>query len=499
MSGGHAVLARSTAWGAVWTLVATGGARIVTLAGLAALARLLAPEDFGLLAFAFVFITYIETVGDLGTGAALIYWPDRRDDAARVTFWINVVMGGVWFTAMTLLAPAIAAFFRNPEGEPILRALAWSFPIKALGNTHDALLQRELRFRARIVPELGQAAVKAAVSVPLALAGFGVWSLVWGQLAGLALWTVLLWAALPWRPRLGLPPGMLRPMLRYGRGIAAVNAIAAAVHHVDLVIVGRMLGAAALGYYQLAYKIPEMTVILLVRVASRVLFPAFSRLHAAGGEPELRAGYLTALRYVALLALPAAVGLILLAGPIVRAVFGDGWEPSIPILRALAAYMGLRALGTNAGDILKATARPGLLAGLGVGKAAVLIPALYVAGRHGATAVAVTLAGVTAGLTAVNLAVACRLTGLGAAALARALRPAVVGSAVMAPVLAAWLATAARHLPAVALPGGVLLGAIVYLAVVHVHNPDVLRHAGSSLARARPARPVAERIPETAG
>lgn len=497
MTGVQGALARSAARGAAWTLAATAGARLASLAGLAVLARILAPEDFGLVAFALVFIVYTETIGDLGTGTALIHWKDREEDAARVTFWINLGMGCVWFTAMVWLAPAIAAFFRNPEAEGILRALAWSFPLKALGNTHDALLQRRLRFRARALPELGQAVAKAGIAVPLAVAGLGVWSLVWGQLVSLVLWTCLLWAVLPWRPGPALPMDMLRSMLGYGRKIVAVNVIAAVVHHADLVIVGRMLGAAALGFYQLAYRIPELTVMLLVRVASRVLFPAFSRLHAAGGRSELKAGYLTALRYVAVLALPAAAGLVLLAEPLTLTVFGDAWAPSIPILQALAVYMGLRALGTNAGDLLKASGRPGLLAVLGLAKAAVLVPALYLAGSHGAAAVAATLAAVTGGLTVVNLFVAARLTGLTAGEIVRAVLPAAVGLGVMAPVLAAWSWTAAGWPPAVDLAGGVLLGAGAYLASVHAYRPEILRLARASVGPAR--RTAADHAGHAAG
>jgi O-antigen/teichoic acid export membrane protein len=478
-------LGRLAARGAAWTFAGTASARVASLVGIAVLARILAPEEFGLVAFALIFIVYTETVGDLGTGAALIHWKDREEDAARVTFWVNLAMGCTWFAAMYWMAPSIATFFRNPEAEPILRALAWTFPIKALGNTHDALLQRRLRFRARTLPELAQASSKMIVAVPLALLGFGAWSLVWGQIVSLVVWTALVWAVMPWWPGLALPRDMFRSMLGYGRGIVAVNVLAAVVHHADLVIVGRLLGAAALGFYQLAYKIPEMTVILLVRVASRVVFPTFSRMNAAGGLTALSGGYLAALRYVALFAVPAAVGLVVLAEPAVLTVFGTPWAPSIPILQALAVYMGLRALGTNAGDLLKASGRPGTLALLALGKAIVLLPVLYVVGPMGAAAVAVGLATVTAGFTVVDLVVACRLTGLRTRAVARTLGPAAVGTSAMAPALLAWGWATAGWAPGIVLAGGVVLGAGVYLWAVQLHDPAVLRPVAASVGLTR--------------
>jgi PST family polysaccharide transporter len=185
--------ARVTLGNVLWAFAGTAGARLASLAGLVALARILAPEDFGLVAFALVFTTYIETVGDLGAGMALIYWPSRYDDAAQVSFGINIVMGVLWGGMTLLVAPAVAAFFHEPAATPILRTLALIFPIKALGATHDALLQKQLRFRSRLVPELALAVLKAVASVGLAVAGMGVWSLVWGQIVGLAAWVGVLW------------------------------------------------------------------------------------------------------------------------------------------------------------------------------------------------------------------------------------------------------------------------------------------------------------------
>jgi PST family polysaccharide transporter len=487
-------LARSAARGVAWAFLATLAGKLVWLGGLAVLARVLAPEVFGLLAFGLVYVAYLEAIGDLGTSAALIYWPARdrasRDETAQATFVVNLGMGAGFFAATQLLAPAVAAFFHHPEAEPILRALAWAFPLKALGNTHDALLQKALRFRRRAIPELALAVAKTAAAVALALAGFGVWSLVWGQLLGLAAWTLVLWGVVDWRPGLRWPAERLRPVLAYGRGIVAVNVLAAVVHHVDLVVVGRMLGATALGFYQVASKLPEMTVTVAVWVVARVLFPTFARVAAAGGD--LAAAYLAALRYTALATLPAAVGLALVAEPLVAVVYGSQWGPSGPLLRALAVYAGLRAVGSPAGDLLKATGRSGLLAVLAVVKAAVLVPALVLAAREGSLAVATTLAGVTGATALLNLVVASRLAPAPPRRLLAALAPAVAGTLAMAAALAPW------HLgsPPLAGPAGlavqVAVGATVYLLAVRVVAPDALRRALSSLGSGRPTSVEAE-------
>lgn len=464
----------------LWAFAGTVGSRLLWLGALAVLARLLAPRDFGLLAFALVYITYVETVADLGTGAALIYWPGQREEAAQVTFVSNAVAGLAWCAITWLAAPWIAEIFHSPSGVPVLRALALSFPLKFLGTTHDALCQKEMRFRLRLVPEVAMAAGKALTAVGLALAGFGVWSLVWGHLAGLAAWTVTLWLVVPWRPKWTWPSHLARPMLAYGRGIAAVGLLAAIANHADLVIVGRMLGARALGLYQMAYKVPEMAVIVSVWVASKVLFPAFSRAHAEG--EEVGALYVAALRWTGLLAVPASLGLALVAGPLVLTLFGERWRDAVPILQALALYTGLRALGAHAGDVLKGMGRPGLLAAIAVARAALVVPLLLLASRYGPVAVALTMAGVTALTILWNVAAVCRLARVSPRALLAALRPSLVAGTGMAAALLAWRRLAPDGEGPLALAAAVMLGAAVYLLILRLVDPGWFGEMRRSLA-----------------
>jgi len=475
-------LARAAAWGVVWAFAATALSRLAWLAALAVLARLLAPEEFGLFAFGLVFLTFVETVGDLGTGAALVHWPRRTGEAARVTFYANLGLGCAWFALAQAAAPWVAEFFRNPEGEPVIRVLAASFLLRGLGNTHDALCQKELRFKARLVPETALTVGKGAVAVALALAGFGVWSLVWGQLAGLVLQAAALWWIVPWRPGGPFPRDLVRPMLAYGRGIVAASVLAAVVAHADLVVVGRMLGASALGFYQMAAKVPEVTVILAAWVVGRVLFATYSRVHAEGRG--LARGFLAAVRYLSLLTLPAAAGLCLLADPLVRTVFGEAWLPAVPVLRALAVYVGLRSLDLHASEVLKATGRTGLLALLAVAKAAVLVPVLVVAGRASGVVVAAALAAVTGAAAALSLTVAARRVAVGARQVAGALAPSAAGAAALAAALGAWQAWGPELAPAAALAVQVPLGAAVYGAVVLAVDAESVRQAYAALRSA---------------
>lgn len=466
-------LAGRTARGFLWATLATLASKALAMAALMVLARILAPGEFGLFAVALAYLVYLDTIGDLGMGAALTYWPDREEDAAQLSLVLGIVMGLLLALLTFFTAPGVAAFFRQPDAEPILRVLGFGFLIKGLGNTHDALLRKALRFKARLLPELALSSLKALVAVTLALSGFGVWSLVWGHLIGLAAWSGLLWKLVAWRPALRWPRDLLRPMLRYSAGIIAVNVLAAVTHHADFVVVGRVLGAAALGFYQLAYRLPEMVVALLVWQAGRVLFPAFAHIRSTGDN--LGHAYLEALRWLGLLVLPISAALCLLARPAIVTLFGSRWEAAAPIMQALAVYAAMRALGSPAGDVLKASGRSGLLALLGALKAIVLVPALVVASRTSAASVAAALAAVTFVTLMLNVGLVCRLEHMAVRRVACALRDGLGAASIVALALVAWLRVAPWSAGAGVLATAALVAFAAYLTSLRLLCPDVLR------------------------
>lgn len=478
-------LAHLTAWGMIWALLSRGAGKLITLVSMAILARLLVPEDFGLMTFGLLVIAYVETVGDLGTGMALIYWPSRRNDAAQVTFILNLLTGSVWLPLSWFAAPLVGGFFNNPSAIPILRAFALYFPIKALGNTHDALLRKDLRFRERLIPDIGMALTKALIAVILAKLGFGVWSLVWGQLFGEGIRTIFTWIIVDWRPCLTLPLDLVKPMIAYGRYIVGVNILAAILHHIDFVIVGKMLGTATLGFYQIAYKLPEATIVLIIRTTGRVLFPAFSKLQQ--GKSSLREGYIAALRYVSILSVPIAIGFLLLAEPLVLTIFGETWRESIPILRALGLATCFRSLGSHAGDIFKATGRTGLMMGLGVLKAIILIPTLILAAYSGPAEVAFALAFVMIFTCSVNIGIVCRIIDVSALSVLNALRPSVSGSVIMTVSLLIYLRIFSGTTGPLGLIGGIVIGMGVYFTALAFLAPDIFSRALSSIIGPGPA------------
>ncbi len=484
MSRDHATrsIGSRAASGVLWSVAAMAGAKAASVLAVAVLARLLAPQHFGLFAFALAFLAYVDTVSDLGMGMALIYWRDRSEDAAQVTFVISVLMSVLLFGLTFALAPVAAGFFHAPSGVPILRALAWSFPIRALGVTHDSLCQKALGFRTRFVPEVALTVVKGLAAILLALAGLGVWSLVYGHLAGLAAWTLLLWVLVPWRPSWHWPSDLLRPMLRYGRSLVAINVVASIAHHADLIVVGRMLGVTALGFYQIAYKIPEIAILFVIRAPAKVLFPAFAAIHSQGGA--LRGAYTVTLRYVALAAVPMCAALAVLAEPLILVVFGPAWRSSIPILQALAVYTCSRAVGNNAGEVMKAIGRPNLLAMVAFGRAVLLVPVLIFSAAYGPAGVAIAMAVVAAVGMAVHLIIVSRLTKLSGGAILGAIAPSLLVAAGVTTSLLVWRAAVAGVNPPLQLAGGIFLGVLAHAAGARLIMPEAYQHGLRSVRHA---------------
>jgi O-antigen/teichoic acid export membrane protein len=217
-----------------WTYLSFGLSKILNIVTVSILAHLLAPEYFGLVALATLTIDYLSVLNDLGLGAALIQRRQNIDDAANIAFTLNLLVGIILTLITFVIAPYVAIFFNEPEVNPILRWLGFTFLLTSFGSVHNVLLQRELNFRKKIIPELGNTIVKAVISIILAVAGFGVWSLVIGQVVGASVASLLLWILLPWRPKLSWNTAIAFPswgmsLLPFGNKILITSSLVSSI------------------------------------------------------------------------------------------------------------------------------------------------------------------------------------------------------------------------------------------------------------------------------
>jgi PST family polysaccharide transporter len=422
-------VARRSVRGVAWNYASFGLGKLLVFLTTAVLARLLTPADFGLVAIATLAVSYLAILRDLGLGAALIQRREGLDEAAETVFTLNLALGVLLAAAAYAIAPALAGFFHEPQAGPVLRWLALSFPLNALGSVHVVRLQRELDFRRKLIPDLGRSIVKGSTAIVLAVMGHGVWALVIGQLAGALAGSALAWWALAWRPRLRIQGRLVKQLLRFGGAIVALNALSVVTDNLAYLFVGRVLGNEALGVYTLAYRLPELLVLNTLWILAGVLFPAYSKVQ---GDPEaLRQGFLTSFRYLEVLIVPVCLGLMLAADPLVRVAFGPQWLEAIPILRLLAAFALVRSLGSSVGDIYKAIGRPDILVKLAGLNLVLFASALWVGSRHGLRGVATALVVVGCLATFARLLVATRFIDVTWADMIVQLRPAAVGGLIL--------------------------------------------------------------------
>lgn len=379
-------IARKSVHGVFWNYASFGLGKGLVFVTTAILARLLTPDDFGIVAFATLAVTYLSILKDFGLGPALIQRRQNVDEAANTVFTLNLLLGAGLTLAAMAVAPLVATFFREPFVTPVLRWLSLTFILNSLGSIHLVRLQRELEFRRKLVPDLGRSLFKGIVSIGLALAGFGVWSLVIGQLAGALAGVILSWVVFPWLPRLTINPKLARGLMRYGISVVGVDALTVTTDNLDYLLIGRLFGNAALGIYTLAFRLPELLVLNPLWVMAAAIFPAYATVQ---DKPEtLRRGFLTTVRFVEILCVPLALGLVLAADPLVRVAFGEQWLAAIPIVRILALFVLARSIGFNAGDIYKAVGRPDVLVKLELLNMAMLVPALWFGSHFGLVGVA---------------------------------------------------------------------------------------------------------------
>ena len=273
--------------------------------------------------------------------------------------------------------------------DAVPRARALQFPFAALGKAHEYRLRRTLEFRKLFWPQLLGGLTKGVGEHRARGGRRRRWSLVIGQLAG-ALAAVGRASGLvhPWRPSLAISRRHVRPMLRFGLGIVAVGLLGQGAKNFDYLIVGAKLGAAALGVYYLAFRLPELVILTGFQVANDVLFPFYARLHGGrgcdGSTTSCGSGYLQTVRLGAMVAFPAAFGMAALALPLVLTFYGEEWRAAAAPLAFVAIWAGLASLASMPGAVFKALGRSWLLAATGVMQIAILFPAIWFAAplRH---------------------------------------------------------------------------------------------------------------------
>jgi lipopolysaccharide exporter len=429
-NGSHGGLARLASRGAMWQSVSFLGGKVLLLAATIVLARVLTPEEFGLVSLALVVIGFIDIIADLGVSQALIYLDAsrRRTNAALIT---TVTLGIGVAVALAVAAPVVGDQLNQPDTEPLLRLLALSLFAGSVGVVPDTLLRKSLDFRRRVPVQLSLSATRGVLAIVLALTGFGVWALAIAQVVAQCVSSAVAWSLVDYRPGRDLwriNRQTLSELLRFGLPTAVNGLLSNLVLNVDYVIVGRVLGATQLGLYTLAFRVPEMLIVAVFQIVSTVAFPAYSQVRKK--LERVRRAYLRVVRLQSSYGLLMGGLLCVLAPLVVTEVFGSEWESSIRAMQALAVYAAFRSLGMGVTDLLKGIGRPNLAMLTTLARFLIVSIALLAVASMGITAVAVTQAATAMVLMVLVQVVAARSLGLRARDLVLSYLPGVLAGAV---------------------------------------------------------------------
>lgn len=367
-------------------------AKLLIFVSTVILARILTPDQFGVVALSLTLVTFGEVLADVGVAQALIYLPsDRRNNDAAL---VICLISGVTLVGIALVAaPAVEALLDRPGVADMFRVFSLAVLFRAVGQVPDAVLRKNLGFKKRVVTDVSRAIGQGLLSVVLALAGLGAWSVILGFVVGEALFCIASWRLVDYRPRAGfwrVGWSTVRPLIAFGAPASANGLLASLVLDIDYLIVGRMLGAQALGYYMVAFRIPQLAVISVFNVLSTVAFPVLTR--ASTDERRLKRGYLASSRLQTAYGVFVGMTLAMTAPMLIDVVFGQRWAPSIAALQALSLYAVFRSLGAGVVDVYRAVGRPVVALRIALVRLAVLVPALIYATRFGIEGVAWTQA-----------------------------------------------------------------------------------------------------------
>jgi O-antigen/teichoic acid export membrane protein len=472
----------------IWVGMSVIFTRFLSFATKLVLARLLIPGDFGLRALANPAINLLMMFQELGFTSALIYRQTDIEESADTAFWTVVASSLVLYVVGFLSAPLVANFFGEPQLVSVMRVLALTMLLSSSAQVPVTLLIKELSFKRKVIPDLAAGVLGNGLSIVLALMGYGVWSLVYGQVAVSLIAAALIWFVTPWRPKLRFSKERAKELFAYGKHIIGSQTLVFAITNIDNVFVGKFLATTTLGFYDLAYTVANMPATQITRLVNQVMFPTFSKVQ--NDLSMFRNVYFRALKYVSLLSVPIAVTTIAFADNFVTQAYGREWSRAIVPMQLLGVYGLVRSIAANMGNVFKAGGKPKWLTYIATWRLGMMLVFLYPAIKWGGI-IGVSLFSAIVSVIdfGISIVLANKIIKASWGKYVQILVPQGVASvaAVLAGKLVYWntwgLTRASVRLAAA---GAVVV--IVYAAIMLAIDPEVRQFAQSAWEFVRPSR-----------
>lgn len=359
----------------LWRLAERTGAQAVAFFVEIVLARLLAPEAFGMVALVIVFIAVLQVFVDSGLGNALIQKKNADDLDFSSVFYFNMTVCLILYGLMYIAAPFIAGFYNMPDLTPVVRVLSFMLVISGVRNIQQAYVSRHLMFRRFFYATLCGTVGAATIGIGMAYKGFGVWAVVAQQLFNAALGTLILWLTVKWRPKLMFSMERLKGLFSYGWKLLVSSLINTLYVEIRQLIIGKVYLPEELAFYNRASHFPKFVTANINSSIDSVLLPAMS----AEQDDKTRVRSMTrrAIKTSVYILMPCMVGLAVCAEPLVRLILTEKWLPCVPFLRVLCFVYAFLPVHTANLNAIKAIGRSDLFLKLEILKKIVGLTAMF--------------------------------------------------------------------------------------------------------------------------
>lgn len=370
----------------LWRFLERCGAQGVTFLVTIVLARLLAPEVYGLISLVTVFTTILQVFVDSGMGNALIQKKEADDLDFSSVFFFNLVMCITLYVLLFFCAPFIATFYHKPELTSVIRVLGITLLIAGVKNVQQAYVSRKLLFKRFFFATLGGTIGAAVIGIVMAYLGFGIWALVAQNIVNAMIDTVILWLTVRWRPKLQFSFDRLKVLLRYGWKLLASSLLHTFYTNIRTLVIGKLYTPADLAYYEKGQSFPTLIVSNINASIDSVLLPTMSGVQDS--RESVKAITRRAIMTSSYLMWPMMVGLAVVAKPLVVLLLTEKWLAAVPFLQIICFSLGLEPLQTANLNAIKALGRSDIYLKLEIAKKTISIAILLLSMRFGVMAIA---------------------------------------------------------------------------------------------------------------
>lgn len=371
----HAPLDKKVIRGGVWVFIMRISERTFSIIRLIILARLLSPDDFGLMGIALLTLTIVEVFTEPGFQQAIIKKKKENRDYLDSAWTVMLIRGILTAAVILVSAPFIAKFFDAPESSSIIQVIALAILFHSFTNVGVVYFRKNLDFKKQFYYQMSGTMGDFIVAVTMAIVFKSVWALVFGLLAKHIIRLIMSYVIHPYRPKLRLKKGEVKELWGFGKWILGTNILLYLINNGSDILIGKVLGVTALGYYQMAYKISNSPATEITTVISQVTFPAYSKLQ--NNIEKLKTAFYKVLNINSYVSFFMA-GLIFIFAPYFTELFmGEKWMSIVPAMQVLVFWGLIRSLAGTNSSIFLALNKPHIVTKLSFIKLIILAVIVY--------------------------------------------------------------------------------------------------------------------------